>query len=259
MKQRELLIIVVSAISGIFGGVISSLFITRKLPVQEIGDLASWVSGIGTVIAFIVAYVELVNSKKRFEKEHRPELKVFTGWKDAAIVSRTKDDNESYDTGIDNPGIELHIIPINGGLSAGIYRYVGICKKDKLNEVSFLIKKVKIGNITAEEVDKLATLIYYTPADIGQTSQSHDMTGMSLLYPNDSKLFQTIEPNHVGKIIDKKRLDIEKKLNINISKDVVEVLYMDLNMKLYNFEVKTYTSPKSIVNINLNGSNELVI
>ncbi len=66
------------------------------------------------------------------------------------------------------------------------------------------------------------------------------MTGMSLIYPNDSKLFQSISSNHVGIIMDKSKSKIEKKLRVNISEDTLEVLYIDPSINLYSFEIKMY-------------------
>ena len=114
-----------------------------------------------------------------------------------------------------------------------------------------LVEKVKNNSIDAEEVDKLAKIIYYDLDDVNQDEKKYDKTGMSLIYPDDIKLFQTIKSNSVGKIIDKNVDDIVNKLNINIFEDRLEVLYMDLNMKIYSFEVKPYKRPKSTVEIRL--------
>ena len=51
------------------------------------------------------------------------------------------------------------------------------------------------------------------------------------------------------KIINKKQEDIVNKLGINVYKDVLEVIYIDPNMNIYPFEVKTYKKPKSTVEI----------
>jgi hypothetical protein len=85
--------------------------------------------------------------------------------------------------------------------------------------------------------------------DVNQNEKKYDKTGMSLIYPDDIKLFQTIKSNSVGKIIDKNTNGIVNKLNVNIFEDKLEVLYMDLNMKVYSSEVKPYKRPKSTVEI----------
>lgn len=112
-------------------------------------------------------------------------------------------------------------------MATGIYRYLGICKKKDLSEMLSLVEKVKNNSIDAEEVDKLAKIIYYDLDDVNQDEKKYDKTGMSLIYPDDIKLFQTIKSNSVGKIIDKNVDDIVNKLNINIFEDRLEVLYMD--------------------------------
>jgi hypothetical protein len=38
-------------------------------------------------------------------------------------------------------GVQLHAVPVNKGMAAGIYRYLGICKKKDLNEILSLVKK----------------------------------------------------------------------------------------------------------------------
>lgn len=87
------------------------------------------------------------------------------------------------------------------------------------------------------------------PADVEQDDRNYDRTGMSLLYPDNNDLFQAIEPNQVGKIINKKKDDIVKKLSINVYKDVLEIIYIDPNMNVYPFEVKTYKKLESMVEI----------
>lgn len=251
MKKRYILTIeiLMAVIFGIIGGVIFVGSYERKLPTQGVGSLADWVSGLATVSALIFAYVEIKNSREQFEREHQPQLMVYTGWKDPLFLK--KDKSNSYDREPDLPGVQLHIIPVNKGLAAGIYRYLGICKREDLVEIYSLVEKAKDNNINAEEVDRLAKIIYYDLADVGQDDQRHDVTGMSLLYPDNNDLFRTIESNHVGKIINKKQEDIVNKLEIDVCKDVLEVIYIDLNMKIYPFEVKTYKEPESPVKIGL--------
>lgn len=62
--------------------------------------------------------------------------------------------NVFYDRKLDLPGVQLHIIPVNKGLAVGIYRYLGICKRKDLKEVSSLIKKAQNNNIDIEGIDR---------------------------------------------------------------------------------------------------------
>lgn len=213
---------------------------------EELGSWADWVSGIATSLALIFAYAEIRNSREQFEKEHKPELTVYTGWKESLISEKI--DGKTHSTLL---GVQLHAVPVNKGMAAGIYRYLGICKKEDLNEILSLVKKVKNNTIDATEVDELARVIYYDLNDVNQNEKKYDKTGMSLIYPDDIKLFQTIKSNSVGKIIDKNTKGIVNKLNVNIFEDKLEVLYMDLNMKVYSSEVKPYKRPKSTVEIRL--------
>lgn len=251
MKKRYTLTIeiLVAVIFGIIGGALFVLSYERKLPIQGVGSLADWVSGLATAFALIFAYIEIKNSREQFEKEHQPELIVYTGWKDTLFLKKNKNKIGSYDRKLDLPGVQLHIIPVNKGLAAGIYRYLGICKKEDLKEVSSLIKRAQNNNIDIDGIDRLANLICYDPADVGQDDKNYDGTGMSLLYPDNNGLFQTIESDHVGKIINKKQDDIVNKLGINVYEDVIEVIYIDPNMKIYHFEIEPYKKPESTVEI----------
>lgn len=251
MKKRYTLTIeiLIAVIFGIIGGIIFVCCYEKKLPTQGVGSLADWVSGLATAFALIFAYVEIKNSREQFEKEHKPQLMVYTGWKDTLFLKKNKNEVGSYDRKLDLPGIQLHIIPVNKGLATGIYRYLDICRRKNLKEVSFLVKKARNNNIDIEGIDKLANLICYDPADVGQDDRNYDGTGMSLLYPDNNGLFQTIESNHVGKIINKKQDDIVNKLGINVYEDVLEVIYIDPNMRIYPFEVEPYKKPESTVEI----------
>lgn len=230
-KQNILVIMVLAGVAGFIGGMLIILSFERRLPIQGVGSLADWVSGIATVLALLFAYKEISNSREQFEKEHEPELKVYTGWKN------------------DYSGVKLHIVPVNTGLATGIYRYLGICRKEDLNKIFCWVKKAKYNNINAKEVDEFAKLIYHDLTDIGQNNQNYDRTGMSLLYPNDGELFQTIKSNYVGKILDKRRSNIEKQLGVDISKDVLEVLYIDPNMRVYSFKVEKFDHSKDMPDI----------
>lgn len=226
-------------ISGIVGGIITVVFVTGNIPIQRLGTLADWVSGLGTVAALVFAYQEIKNSREQFEKEHSAELKVHTSWKDMACIE--KDENKEVgNASIDLSGVLLHIVPINRGLATGIYRYLGVCRKVDLDDIFCLIEKIKNDSATVNEIDELAGLICFDEEDVGQSDRKHDMTGMSLIYPNDSKLFQSISSNHVGIIMDKSKSKIEKKLHVNISEDTLEVLYIDPSINLYSFEIKMY-------------------
>lgn len=242
MKKRKIILIALGS------GVIGSLFVIFLFnKTQGMGSMADWVGGLATSFALIFAYAEIKISREQFKKEHQPKLMVYTGWKDSLFLKKNK--IKSYDRKLDLPGVQLHIIPVNKGLATGIYRYLGICRRKDLNEVSSLIKKAQNNNIDIEGIDRLANLICYDPADVGQNDKNYDGTGMSLLYPDNNELFQTIESSHVGKIINKKQEDIVNKLGINVYKDVLEVIYIDPNMNIYPFEVKTYKKPKSTVEI----------
>lgn len=65
-------------ISEIVGGIITVVFVTGNIPIQRLGTLADWVSGLGTVAALVFAYQKIKNSREQFEKEHSAELKVHT-------------------------------------------------------------------------------------------------------------------------------------------------------------------------------------
>lgn len=251
MKKRYTLTIeiLIAVIFGIIGGILFVLVYEKQLPIQGVGSLADWASGLATAFALIFAYVEIKNSREQFEKEHQPQLMVYTGWKDTLFLKKNK--IGSYDRELDLPGVQLHIIPVNKGLATGIYRYLGICKRENLKEVSSLVKKAQNNNIDIEGIDRLANLICYDPVDVGQDDRNYDGTGLSLLYPDNNELFRTIESNHVGKIINKKQDDIVNKLGINVYEGVLEVIYIDPNMRIYPFEVKPYKEPESMVEIRL--------
>ena len=104
---------------------------------EELGSWADWVSGIATSLALIFAYAEIRNSREQFEKEHKPELTVYTWWKESLISEKI--DGKTHSTLL---GVQLHAVPVNKGMAAGIYRYLGICKKEDLNEILSLVKKV---------------------------------------------------------------------------------------------------------------------
>lgn len=203
MKKYNLMIeILIAVLFGIIGGALFVAGFEKKLPTQGVGSLADWVSGIATVLALIFAYAEIRNSREQFEKEHKPELMVYTGWKDTLFLTKSNDDRSMLDLS----GVKLHIVPVNKGLATGIYRYLGICRKEDLKRICDLADKAKDNNINGAEIDEFAKLIYFDLVDIWQNAKNYDRTGMSLLYPNDNKLFQTIDSIMWGKLLIKRGL-----------------------------------------------------
>lgn len=95
-------------------------------------------------------------------------------------------------------------------------------------------------NIKPNKDKKLLNLICYDPEDVGQTDEDHDTNITSLLYPDVQDRFQTLKPNSVGEILNKNKNKIEKKLNADIFKNKLAVLYIDPQMKVYSFEVGLY-------------------
>ena len=174
------------------------------------GNIVDWLSGIGTVGTLLTAYVEIIESRKRFDEEHRPELKVYANWKkpfNIEINENIEAGNADFDS-----GIFLNIIPVNKGLASGIYRYFGVCKLEDVDEIVSLVNKAENGNLKSEKADKLLDPICYDPEDVGQTKEHHDTKITSLLYPNAKKVFQTIEPDGVGDILNKEEEKIKKEV-----------------------------------------------
>lgn len=204
------------------------------------GSIADWVSGIGTLGALIFAYKEIIDSRKQFDEEHKAKLKVYANWKEPLNLKvEETETNKILHTDL-NGEISLHIIPVNKGLASGIYRYFGICKAEKVGEIISLVKKAERGKLSYEEEFNLLNLICYDPVDVGQTDKNHDMNVTGLLYPDAKKVFQTLKPNNVGEILNKNKKKIEEKLEVNIFKNKLAVLYIDPQMKIYSFEVEPF-------------------
>ena len=199
------------------------------------GSVADWVSGLGTLGALIFAYKEIIDSKRQFNEEHRSELKVYANWKEDLVLEQDK--NVKAGNAKTDDDIYLHIVPVNIGLASGIYRYFGICKVEDINNIVSLVEK---GNLNSMEDFNLLNLICYDSTDAGQTDNHHSLNFAGMLYPNDPKVFSTIESNSVGEILDKAKEKIEDKLKVDISKDKLAVLYIDPQMKIYSFEVGLY-------------------
>lgn len=204
------------------------------------GSIADWVSGIGTLGALIFAYKEIIDSRKQFDEEHKAKLKVYANWKEPLNLKvEETETNKILHTDL-NGEISLHIIPVNKGLASGIYRYFGICKAEKVGEIISLVKKAERDKLSYEEEFNLLNLICYDPVDVGQTDKNHDMNVTGLLYPDAKKVFQTLKPNNVGEILNKNKKKIEEKLEVNIFKNKLAVLYIDPQMKIYSFEVEPF-------------------
>lgn len=232
-KIKSLLLIL---FVGMIGG---SVIVLLKNGFNDVtGNIADWLSGIGTVGTLLAAYIEIKDSRKRFYEEHRPELKVYANGKkpfNIKINGNSKGGNADV-----NSGIFLNIIPVNKGLASGIYRYFGVCKLEDVDEIVTLVDKAENGNLKYAEADKLLDFICYDPEDVGQTKEHHDTKITSLLYPNAKKVFQTIEPDGIGDILNKGEEKIKDKFKIDITKNKLAVLYIDPQMKIYSFEVGVY-------------------
>lgn len=206
---------------------------------QNWGSIAEWLGSIGTVGALGFAFKEINDSRKQFNEEHKSELIVYANWKRPENIKPNKD-KVGGNAKFDNSKIYLHIIPVNKGLASGIYRYFGICKAENVNDVVSLVRKAENNNLDSKDNEKLLNLICYDPEDVGQTDEDHDTNITSLLYPDVQDRFQTLKPNSVGEILNKNKNKIEKKLNADIFKNKLAVLYIDPQMKVYSFEVGLY-------------------
>ena len=235
-RLKRIKYLLLSLFVGMIGG--SVIVLLKNGFNDTTGNMADWLSGIGTVGTLFAAYIEIKDSRRQFDKEHRPELKVYANWKKPFNIEI----NENIEGGNAdvNSGIFLNIIPVNKGLASGIYRYFGVCRLEDVDEIVSLVNKAENGNLKYAKADKLLDLICYDPEDVGQTKEHHDTKITSLLYPNKKRIFQTIEPDGVGDILNKGERKIEKKFKIDISEDKLAVLYIDPQMKIYSFEVGVY-------------------
>lgn len=198
---------------------------------QGWGSVADWISGLGSVAAIIFAFFQIGINRKQFKKVHQAKLQVYSTWKDSLKIRK---DNKSGNADVEVPGPVLHIVPVNIGLADGIYRYLGICQKQNIEQIKELMYKAKIGIINEKEKIAVIEAICFDVEDIGEEVSYHDITGLGLLYPDDNQIYQTIKSNKVGKIENKSIKDIEKKLHTNKN---LAILYTDPSMNLYIFAV----------------------
>ena len=236
---------------GLFGILIGALINAKG---EELGSWAAWVSGIGTVAALFFAYSEIINSRKQFEKEHESKLQVYSSWKDSVKLELKPKESENQGGGnatINSSGLELHVVPVNTGLSGGVYRYFGICKKKDFKKISEIMFKIQHGNFSNEESYKIINLVCCSHEDLGETSTDFDISGMRLIFPDNNKVFQSIKPNNVGKIENKSKKEICNKLGEEAYKESLVVLYTDPSLNLYSFDVKPYEEAKATVTMNL--------
>jgi len=234
---------------GLFGILIGALINAKG---EELGSWADWISGIGTVAALFFAYNEIINSRKQFEKEHESKLQVYSSWKDSAILKRKKNAHqEDGNTEVNLPGLALHIVPVNVGLSDGVYRYFGICKNDDLKTISEIMFKIKNNNASENESSQIIGLVCCSHEDLGENDNNFDITGMRLLFPDNKEVFQSIKSNNVGKIENKSKKEICNKLGEKAYKEYLVVLYTDPSLNLYSFDVRPYEKVKTPVTMNL--------
>lgn len=120
-KQRWHLFLVL--LLGMLGG--SIVVLLKNGFNDSTGSIADWVSGIGTLGALIFAYKEIIDSRKQFDEEHKAQLKVYANWKEPLNLNIEETETDTI-LHTDFNDISLHIIPVNKGLTSGIYRYFGI-------------------------------------------------------------------------------------------------------------------------------------
>lgn len=220
----------------------------------KFGKPADWLEVSGTIGALLFAYQEILDSRIKFKQEHKSKLRVYVTYKDLIILNTAhvtiKGKGKEKLTSLSAPTPQLHIVPVNVGLSAGIYRYFGICKQDDIKRIKDLMEKASNSQLKNAEVNEIAHLISYDAEDIGESESEHDMVGMNLVYPKDKEVFESIGPNNVGNIIDKPINKIEKDLRIKLNQDKIEVIFVDPNMKVYNFSFGPFKKEKQMVELN---------
>lgn len=210
------------------------------------GTLADWVSGVGTVIAFIIAYWDIKNTKKQFTKSHEAKLKVYSSWEEELYIKPLNNPNEVGNASLDIRPLHLHIVPVNVGLDAGTFRFLGICEKQYLPQVEQLITKIKNDTISSFEILDLTRLISYDNGDVGD--KYNEQSGLNLIYPKNNGVFETIKGKEVGKIKDKKATILRNKVNIE---NELTIIYVDPNMNTYCFDVQPYERPDAAVKVKL--------
>lgn len=131
----------------------------------------------------------------------------------------------------------LHVMPINKGLSDGVYRFFGICATKNLAKVRNYLAKAREKSITDDEISELALSIYTN--SISGVDMCNDLQGKSLLYPINNDAFKLIKSNGIGEIFDAKLESIRKKLKITDSEPLT-VIYVDPEMNEYCFDVKPF-------------------
>lgn len=204
----------------------------------DVGDTGTWFSGTFTALAVIVAFYELKDSRDRFEEEHSSRLDVYTSWQTVSdipnkgIISTEIDDN-------------LHVIPVNRRLDTGIYRFLGICKKENLHEVKTVVNRVKNHLEKSTDYVSLAKLIYVDEKNSG--ANDREIEGKSILFPKSKESFMTIEGNQVGDIFDVNKQKIEKSIGTINSLDQLCIIYTDPTLNLYEFNVESEKTKRSKV------------
>lgn len=228
MRNKYFWLSSIVVILGIMGLVLSILSSKNcYLAEYNLGDAGTWFSGIFTALAVIVAFFEISESRKSFEREHSSSLKLFTTYhlilgEDASDENKTQNDNVIVET--------LQITPLNNGLSTGTYRFLGVCKtRDKLF-MQKVLKKTRLGSVTREEIFKFDIKIYtYNQVD------KLDVDGTTLLYPTTNRVFETIKAGEVGKIQNLDVVKILKKLKVdkNNRSTRLSIIYVDSLLNSY--------------------------
>lgn len=244
MKCRKIIqwILIVLAILAVFVSILAIFWpdsLKQLFNISNIGDAGTWFSGTFTVLAIIVAFYEIIETRQQFEKEHVAKLNVYTACQ--TLPGKTDENGKANEV-----NINLHIIPVNEGLDAGSYRLLGICKIDNLSEVKEIIDRVRNHSEKENDYARLAELICINDNKLGESSR--ETNGKSILFPSSKNIFQIIKGKGVGKIE-----DFSLKENIK-EKDSIAVIYINPKLELFDFNVELNNDGKKDADEKSNGS-----
>lgn len=221
--------------------------------IYQYNDLATWYGGVATVASVIFAYLGL----KDTQESHKATLDIYVNLNLPAYLNDIGDNKAM----INIPGLYLNITPVNNGIIAGSFRFLGICKgtdwcilKQELQEAK---KKQQFnGKIFVDKMYFINNEV--TPEDLPQPEGKveKELSGSDLLFPTKNK-FERIETKTVGKIRNipyaygsSEIVSISDKLSLDTDKgEKLVVVYIDPTFKPY---VGSITIDSNLINQQFN-------
>lgn len=109
---------------GMIGGCLAMfLILIFKNDFSDItGSIADWIGSVGTVASLIFIYIQIIEAKNEYEKQHTSNIKI-------EVISSSGINQLPSGAWVASNYNDLQIWAVNISDAAGSYRYVGLCKE----------------------------------------------------------------------------------------------------------------------------------